>query len=360
MNLESTFRGKKVLITGNTGFKGSWLTIWLLSLGAEIYGIALEPPTKPSIFNQSKLVNLINHHFIDIQDHFKVSNLIKDIRPDFIFHLAAQPLVKYSYDNPIETWKTNVNGTINVLNSLRLLDKKCISIFITSDKCYANSEWVWGYRENDMLGGDDPYSASKGAAEIAIKSYQKSFFKNGEILVASVRAGNVIGGGDWAQDRIVPDCIRAWSKNQTVEIRSGNSTRPWQHVLEPLSGYLKLAKELNTNPKLNGNPFNFGPNSNQNYTVIDVVKELSKKWESSSWKENQDKMTKIKESKLLKLNCDKALHLLNWSPTLNFKETIDFTIDWYYGFYKNNLFDVFETCTQQIKQYTNKSGEDIN
>jgi len=355
MNLESTFRGKRVLITGNTGFKGSWLTIWLLSLGAEIYGIALDPPTKPSIFNKAKLFDLINHHFINIQDHIKVSNLIKDIKPDFIFHLAAQPIVKYSYENPIETWKTNVNGTINVLDSLRLLDKKCTSIFITSDKCYANSEWVWGYRENDLLGGDDPYSASKGAAEIAIKSYKKSFFDNGKIFIASARAGNVIGGGDWAQDRIVPDCMRAWSQNQTVEIRSGNSTRPWQHVLEPLSGYLKLAKELDANPKLNGNSFNFGPNSNQNFTVVEVVKELSKHWDGSSWKENKDKLNKIKESQLLKLNCDKALHLLNWSPSLNFEETIDLTINWYYRFYKDNLFDIFEKCTEQIKQYTRKS-----
>ena len=165
----------------------------------------------------------------------------------------------------------------------------------------------------------------------------------------------MIGGGDWAQDRIVPDCIRAWSKNETVEIRSGNSTRPWQHVLEPLSGYLKLAKELDANPKLNGNPFNFGPNSNQNYTVIDVVKELSKNWEGSSWKEDKNKKTKIKESQLLKLNCDKALHLLNWSPSLNFKETIDLTIDWYYRFYKDDFFNVFEKCTEQIKQYTRKS-----
>ena len=199
----------------------------------------------------------------------------------------------------------------------------------------------------------------KGAAEIAIKSYKKSF-NNGEILIASARAGNVIGGGDWAQDRIVPDCIRAWSKNESVEIRSGNSTRPWQHVLEPLSGYLKLAKELDSDPTLNGNAFNFGPNSNQNYTVIDVVQELSKNWEGSSWKEDPNKGTKVKESHLLKLNCDKALHLLNWTPTLNLKETVDLTIDWYYGFYKNNLFDVFEMCTKQIKQYTRKSKEKIN
>ena len=360
MNLKSTFEGKKVLVTGNTGFKGSWLTIWLLSLGAEIHGIALDPPTQPSIFNESKLVELINHHFINIQDQFKVAKLIKDIQPDFIFHLAAQPLVKYSYENPIETWKTNVYGTINVLDSLRWLNKKCTSIFITSDKCYANSEWVWGYRENDSLGGDDPYSASKGAAEIAINSYKKSFFNNGEILIASARAGNVIGGGDWAQDRIVPDCIKAWSQNESVEIRSGNSTRPWQHVLEPLSGYLKLAKELDSNPKLNGNAFNFGPNSNQNYTVTEVVKELSKNWEGSSWKEGQNKIKKIKECQLLKLNCDKALQLLHWSPTLEFQETIYLTIDWYYDFYNQKSFNTLDKCIKQINQYTKRSLEKIN
>ena len=360
MNLESTFRGKKVLITGNTGFKGSWLTIWLLSLGAKIYGISLEPPTQPSLFNESKLIELIDHHCINIQDHFKVTNLIKDIQPDFIFHLAAQPLVKYSYENPIETWKTNVYGTINVLDSLRLLNKKCTSVFITSDKCYANSEWVWGYRENDRLGGNDPYSASKGSAEIAINSYKKSFFNNGEILIASARAGNVIGGGDWAQDRIVPDCIKAWSKNESVEIRSSNSTRPWQHVLEPLSGYLKLAKELNYNPQLSGNAFNFGPNSNQNYTVIDVVKELSKNWEGSSWREDQNKIKKVQESQLLKLNCDKALHLLKWNPTLNFEETINLTIDWYYDFYSQESFNTFDKCIKQIKTYSKRSLEKIN
>lgn len=355
MSLESTFKGKKILITGNTGFKGSWLTIWLISIGAKVYGLSLEPPTNPSIFKESNLDKKIQHHYVNIQDHSKVSALIKKIKPNFIFHLAAQSLVNYSYENPIETWGTNVVGTINLLDSLRKIENKCTAIFITSDKCYANSEWYWGYRENDRLGGSDPYSASKGAAEISIKSFKDSFFNDGNVLLASARAGNVIGGGDWAKDRIVPDCIKAWSNKLPVSIRSSYSTRPWQHVLEPLSGYLCLAKELDKNPAINGDPFNFGPNSNNENTVIDVVKELSKNWEGSTWKVENKINIKYKESKLLKLNCDKALHLLNWKPALNFQETIKLTIDWYNNFYNKKKIDPYEMCKDQINKYVEKS-----
>ena len=354
MNLNSTFENKTVIITGHNGFKGSWLTAWLLSLGAKIHGISLEPPTKPSIYETSDLKEKITDHRLNIENEKEISALIRKIKPDFIFHLAAQPIVQYSYLKPIETWKTNVLGTLNILDSLRDSNLKCTAIFITSDKCYQNLEWCWGYRENDQLGGNDPYSASKASAEIAISSYFNSYFKenNSEILIASARAGNVIGGGDWAKDRIVPDCIKAWTKNEPVSIRSGESTRPWQHVLEPLSGYLTLAQKLSSNPSLNGNSFNFGPSLSNNYKVVDIVKELSKNWKNSKWiiQENS-----IKESKILKLNCDKALHLLDWRPTLSFKDTMKYTIDWYFEFYKDKNINSFDLCTKQINDYTNRS-----
>ena len=347
------FLGKKILITGSTGFKGSWLSIWLNLLGARLYGLALEPPTKPSLFEEANLDQVIENHIIDIKCSTKVSNLVNDISPDFIFHLAAQPLVKYSYSNPIETWKTNVIGTVNILDSLRLLNKKCTGIIITSDKCYENQEWEWGYRESDRLGGSDPYSASKGSAEIAFNSYFKSFFSCNSvsnIRIASARAGNVIGGGDWAENRLVPDCIKAWRKNLPVKIKSPNSTRPFQHVLEPLSGYISLAEKLTLNESLSGHSFNFGPSSNDNYKVIDVVSQLSKKWDNSTWKIDESS-NEFSESKLLKLNCDKALSLINWSPSLDFEKTMGLTADWYYGFYNEKNFNVFEASCRQIQEF---------
>ena len=350
------FSKKKVLITGNTGFKGSWLSIWLDLLGAKIYGLALDPPTNPSLFEKANLDYIVENNITDIRDTEKVIKTIKEIEPDYIFHLAAQPIVSLSYSKTVETWNTNVIGTVNVLESLRLLNNECIGIIITSDKCYENQEWEWGYRENDLLGGADPYSASKGSAELAFSSYQRSFFSNNsdnKIRICSARAGNVIGGGDWADNRIVPDCIKAWIKGNTVDIKSPESTRPFQHVLEPLNGYITLAEKLKLNKKLSGHSFNFGPPSNFNYKVIDVVKELSKKWTDASWEINA-KQTKYSESKLLKLNCDKALSLLNWEPTLDFNTTINMTSDWYYSFYKNKNLDVLEKCRKQIKDYMNK------
>ena len=346
------FKNKRILITGNTGFKGSWLTIWLSLLRAKLYGLSNNIPTKPSLYEEANLDKIIENNIIDIKDLTKVSNLVKTIQPDFIFHLAAQPLVSVSYLNPAETWQTNVMGTVNILESLRLLDKKCISVIITSDKCYENQEWEWGYRENDRLGGNDPYSASKGSAELVIKSYIASFFsinKSSKIRVSSARAGNVIGGGDWAKNRIVPDCIRAWSKNKPVAIKAPNSTRPFQHVLEPISGYLSLAEELATNPNFNGQSFNFGPNSDSNYKVIDVVNELSKSWPESKWEINTSDSKEYIESKLLKLNCDKALSLLNWKPLLNFEQTILLTSKWYFDFYNNKKVNIFDQCCEQIK-----------
>ena len=347
-----SFFGKKVLITGNTGFKGSWLSIWLHLLGAKIYGLALEPPTNPSLYDEANLDNFVETNLINIKDNEKVINLVQKIEPDCIFHLAAQPLVKYSYLEPVETWETNVLGTVNILDSLRKLENKCIGVIITSDKCYENQEWDWGYRESDRLGGSDPYSATKGSAELAFSSFYKSFFKDksvSKIRIASARAGNVIGGGDWAEDRLVPDCIKAWVKKSQVTIKSPESTRPFQHVLEPLSGYISLAEQLNTNDLISGESFNFGPPSNANYRVIDVVKALSMNWIDSKWeiKTNKDNFS---ETKLLKLNCDKALSLIKWEPSLDFKTTMKFTSDWYYSFY-NKKGNIFDMCCKQISDF---------
>lgn len=339
------YKDKKVLITGNTGFKGSWLTVWLLKLGAKIYGLSKDIPTEPSMYENLNLGSHINQTFLDIRDADAVLSLMQSVKPDFVFHLAAQPIVSLSYSDPLTTISTNVIGTANILEALRVSNPDSVAVIITSDKCYDNVEWVWGYRETDNLGGKDIYSGSKGAAELICKSYYHSFFKSPEsrVRVVTARAGNVIGGGDWAMDRIVPDCMRAWSDNQIVEIRNPYSTRPWQHVLEPLSGYLLLAYRVFADASLNGESFNFGPQSEYNHTVEELLKDLGKCWNFTK----NDTIYKIvgnsnfHEANLLKLNCDKALFYLKWTPTLDYKSLIQFTGDWYYSFYKNrnNMFD---------------------
>lgn len=289
----------------------------------------------------------------DICAHETVFKTLTRVQPDFVFHLAAQPLVKLSYEHTINTWSSNLMGTVSLLEALRHYANSCIAVFITSDKCYDNSEWIWGYRETDVLGGPDPYSASKGAAELAIKSYVKSFFPaNGPIRIGIGRAGNVIGGGDWAADRIVPDCIRAWSQGQVAELRSPQATRPWQHVLEPLSGYLNLAYYLYESANLHGEPFNFGPNLDQNYTVADVVSTMSDQWPGTKWKDVSMKTDGPYESGLLKLNCDKALAFLNWRATMNFEETLKMTISWYRSYYETPHQNMREVTLNQIEEYT--------
>ena len=346
--LYKTFNKKTVIITGHTGFKGTWLTIWLLLLGAKVIGISKDIPTKISHFKKSQVKNKITDIRANIKDINKVKKIIKNSNPDFVFHMAAQSLVRKSYINPIETWESNLMGTINVLESLKELKKRCIAIIITSDKCYKNNEWVWGYKESDELGGPDPYSASKGAAEIAIRSYYESFFKDSNISISSVRAGNVIGGGDWAEDRIVPDCMRAWSENKKLLVRNPNATRPWQHVLEPLSGYLTLATKLYKNNKLSGESFNFGPSFDNNYSVKSILDELGQYWPKNSWKIEKTQ-NKFHESSLLKLNCDKSLSYLDWSSTLEFEETIRLTSDWYKRFVSNE--NVMKITKDQIIEY---------
>ena len=358
----NVFKNKKVIVTGDTGFKGGWLSVWLHHLGAKVTGIAKDIPTKPSFFEELKLAEKIDHHFADIRDPENIKKIFQEVQPDFVFHLAAQPIVSVSYQDPITTLQTNVLGTANILEALRTLENPCKAVMITSDKCYDNVEWIWGYRENDRLGGKDPYSASKGAAELVIKTYFHSYFKqpDSKIKLVSTRAGNVVGGGDWAVSRIVPDCIRAWSEQQKVKIRNPNSTRPWQHVLEPLSGYLRAAQVLAENPDtIHGEPFNFGPNSDQTFTVLEILQAVSKHWDFKNSGEHFliEPDTSFHEAGLLKLNCDKALYHLQWKPVLAFEEMARFTGEWYDTFYHKKTDMLFEHTTKQIDDYVEKAKE---
>lgn len=348
-----TFQNKKVLVTGDSGFKGSWLCIWLKELGAEVYGYSLPALTKKDNFVTTDLQNKIHHLDGDIRDLAKLSNYFNDVKPDFAFHLAAQPLVIESYNNPHYNFETNLMGTVNFFEAVRNCPTVKVAINVTTDKCYQNNEWLWGYRENDAMGGDDPYSASKGCSELITNSYIKSFFtKENTCHVATGRAGNVIGGGDWAENRIIPDIIRAFQNNETSQIRNLNSVRPWQFVLEPVFGYMKLAEQLFHNGKSFSGGWNFGPSSYENYTVGDVVNEVKKiiptlKIESPVVTE------KLHEAGLLKLDITKAVNQLGWKPRLNFEETIKFTIDGYIEEFSilNNIYD----CrVKQIKSYCNK------
>jgi CDP-glucose 4,6-dehydratase len=353
----NVFNNKKVLVTGNTGFKGSWLTAWLLDMGAEVHGISKDVPTQPVMFEVLKLEKKIKHSFIDIRDFDLLRKKIMDIRPDFIFHMAAQPIVSTSYAEPLETLSSNVMGTANIMESIRELENQCVAVMVTSDKCYENLEHIWGYKESDQLGGKDIYSGSKGMAELAIHSYFESFFKTGHpnIRIASARAGNVMGGGDWAKDRLVVDCMEAWSRNEVVTLRKPNATRPWQHVLEPLSGYLQLAKHLHENfdsKDLNGESFNFGPRAEQNHTVLELLTDFSKYWDFKDVNQAFEVIDNMPfdEAGLLKLNIEKAQTRLNWNPNLVYADTIKFTSEWYHAYYKNHT-DMFDFTLNQIDEY---------
>jgi len=355
MKIFKNFNGKTILVTGHTGFKGSWLSIWLNQLGARVHGASINIPSKPSHFTSTNLSSQIEDHRIDIRDTNSIAALVQKIQPDYVFHLAAQALVRPSYENPIETIKTNAIGTANLLDALRTLHKPVVAIMITSDKVYDNVEWVWGYRETDRLGGKDPYSASKGMAELVIRTYVESFFnpENSNVRVGIARAGNVIGGGDWAVDRIVPDCMQAWSLSQTVDIRSPKATRPWQHVLEPLSGYLTLGAALAKNNQFHGEAYNFGPSSNQNYPVSQLIDEMAKYWEQVRWNNVSQSEEHLHEAGLLKLNCDKALFDLSWQPTLQFDETVRMTVEWYKTYYQKDTDSSMSKFTMtQIEEYS--------
>ena len=357
MAFNNIYKDKKVLITGNTGFKGSWLSIWLNMLGSEVYGFSKDVPTNPSMFEVCKIANTIHHHFGDICEQKEFDEYVRAIKPDFIFHLAAQALVLKSYQEQFDTMQTNVMGTTSVLEAIRHIDWECTCVLITSDKAYNNVEWIWGYRETDELGGKDVYSGSKGAAELAIKCYWNSFIKKmPNIRLGVARAGNVIGGGDWSDDRIIVDCIKAFSECKTVEVRSPKATRPWQHVLEPLSGYLTLGWFLSEQKVNNGEVFNFGPKAEQTKTVYELTQDLAEKWELN--KENASKLTDnipFEEATLLKLNCDKALAYLEWHSTLSYDLCIQFIAEWYKSFYEQQDVEMYRLTEKQIQMYTNEA-----
>ena len=358
---QETFEGKRVLITGHTGFKGCWLTNWLVALGAKVFGYALPPAAHEVLYDQLQLRSQLDHEVIgDIRDAQKLSSEIKNYQPDFVFHLAAQPLVRASYQKPRETFETNVIGTVNVLDSLIEYTKPCSVVVVTTDKCYENKEWLHSYREEDPLGGFDPYSASKGCAEIVTAAYRRSFFeardtKDGvsEVRIATARAGNVIGGGDWALDRIVPDVMRCVLNHSVVPVRNKTSTRPWQHVLEPLSGYLWLAAHLNE-PKLSQYPstnvcsaFNFGPQLESNRTVAELVESLLKHtggdWADVSTPDQPHEASK------LNLAIDKAFHVLGWKPTWTFDTCVAQTALWYSAVSQGD--DPIEAMDRCLRKY---------
>lgn len=323
------YRNKRVLVTGDTGFKGSWLSLWLHNIGAEVLGYALPPKRDDDHFNAIGLSKIILHIDGDIRDFTCLKKVFDDFQPEFLFHLAAQPLVKFSYEDPKLTFDTNVGGSVNILEAVRLTSSLRSVIYVTSDKCYKNKEWVWGYRENDELGGYDPYSASKASAEIVLSAYQDSFFKNNKSLgVASVRAGNVIGGGDWSADRIVPDCIRNLKEKKPVLIRNPRAIRPWQHVLEPLYGYLVLASKIFDKPTKYSGAYNFGPRSQSMKTVAELAKKVISCWGKGEIKYKRNRGN-FYESLMLHLNCDKAYQVLGWQQQWDFDKTVTKTIEWY-------------------------------
>jgi CDP-glucose 4,6-dehydratase len=356
----SAFAGRRVLVTGHTGFKGSWLCQWLLSLGAEVTGVSLPPNTSPSLFTQLSLAKRLRHITGDIQDPSVLARAVKAFKPDFVFHLAAQALVRESYVHPRETFSVNAMGTLHLLEALKDFKQPCAAVFITTDKCYENREWHHGYREDDALGGRDPYSASKAVAELIIASYRDSFFQNHPVKIASCRAGNVIGGGDWARDRIIPDCIAALQKKEPILVRNRRATRPWQHVLEPLSGYLWLAASL-ADPKLRRvdlssltSAFNFGPDRDSNRTVEELVIEVLQNW-PGEWDDKSDPNAPH-EAGLLQLSTDKAYSLLRWRPVWNFPKTIANTIGWYRNAGRLRSAKEFQAQTQeQINQYVEQA-----
>ena len=343
---------KSVFLTGHTGFKGGWMAHWLSQLGSNVYGYGLAPPSEPSFFKETNLRERLAGSTIgDIRDLHQMSNAIKRSKADIVIHMAAQPLVRESYNTPTETFATNVMGTVNLLEAARHTDNVKAIVSITTDKCYKNMEWLWPYRETDTLGGHDPYSASKACAELAVAAYRSSFLTENKIHVASARAGNVIGGGDWAVNRIVPDCIRAWSNNESVNVRKPNATRPWQHVLEPLSGYLWLGAHLLKKSKgVNGEAFNFGPDAHVNQTVAELLDAMSKRWPHAKWKSLEANKIEGHEATLLKLSYDKALFFLNWRAVLEFHETVVFTVDWYRVFHEKNE-NIQKFSLNQIDEY---------
>ncbi len=344
---------KKILITGHTGFKGSWLSILLNNLGSDLYGYALEPPTNPSLYKEARINELINSHTGDIRDYDKLFQFIQSVKPDIVIHMAAQPLVIESYKNPVETYQVNVMGTVNLLEAIRHTPGIKAIVNVTTDKCYENREWHWGYRENEPMGGYDPYSNSKGCSELANAAYRNSFFNtkdyhNHGVALASARAGNVIGGGDWAEDRLIPDFINAISKGNEVKIRSPYAIRPWQHVLEPLSGYIMLAERLYTDGPEVAEPWNFGPNDVDAKNVEWVARRFSEQW-GKAFTYSIDNNPQLHEATYLKLDCSKAKAELGWTPKWDIEKSLKATIDWYKAWFSKE--DVRQLCLDQIEEY---------
>lgn len=353
------YKDKVVLVTGHTGFKGSWLCTWLVELGATVVGYALDPPSDPCNFDSSALANKILDIRGDIRDATGVSDVLAEHEPDVVFHLAAQALVRTSYQEPVDTFSTNVMGSVNVMEAVRKTPSVKAIINVTSDKCYANREQVWGYKENDPMGGDDPYSASKGAAELVFRAYQHSYFSHIPTLgAASVRAGNVIGGGDWGRDRIVPDSLRAFEKNEPISVRNPRAIRPWQHVLEPLSGYLWLASLLASASERYSGGWNFGPKETAAKTVAELATKIVELWGEGKWNDVSDKNDKrLHEAHWLKLSVDKAQSELPWSAVLNFDETMELTMNWYRHHHEYRATNMYQFGVHQIRDYTRLAGE---
>lgn len=354
--LDNSFRGKRVLVTGHTGFKGSWLSIWLHQMGAKVIGVALDPQTDRDNFVLSGIGEKIEADIrADIRNRQQMQDIFEQYQPEVVFHLAAQPLVRLSYDIPVETYEANVMGTIHVMEAIRHTPSVKVAVMITTDKCYENREQIWGYRENEPMGGYDPYSSSKGAAEIAISSWRRSFFNPADygtkhhVAIASVRAGNVVGGGDWAKDRIVPDCIRALEAGQTIEIRSPKAIRPWQHVLEPLSGYLLLAAKMLEDPTRYCEGWNFGPRMESVTPVWDVATMITKYYGQGTLKDVSDPNA-LHEANLLMLDISKAHALLGWQPRTNIEQCCQLTADWYKRYRTENVYDL---CREQINTFLN-------
>ncbi len=342
---------KRVLLTGHTGFKGSWLSLWLQAMGARVRGISLEPPTTPALFAVARVAEGMDHQIADLRDYEKVKTLVADFRPEIVIHMAAQPLVRLSYSQPIATYATNVMGTVHILEAARHAGSVRAIVNVTTDKCYENKEWVWGYREDEPMGGHDPYSNSKGCAELVSSAYRKSFFKAYGIAIATARAGNVIGGGDWAQDRLVPDTLRALQQGQVVQIRNPHSIRPWQHVLEPLSGYLLLAERLYEHGQTDAEAWNFGPLDEDAQSVQWIVEKLCAAWgQEASWCLQAGDHPH--EASMLKLDISKAKQRLNWHPRWRMNKTIEAIIDWNKAWIYGN--DMKKECLDQIIMYENE------
>lgn len=352
------FRGRRVFITGHTGFKGSWLTLWLLRRGAIVSGYSLEAPTSPSLFETLGLIAEIQHFSGDVRDAEYLASVLKSEQPEMVFHLAAQPLVRRGYQYPKETFDVNVGGTVNLLETVRRTESVRTVICVTSDKCYHPQGWQWGHRENDPLGGHDPYGGSKAAAEIVAAAYRDSFFLSGESIaskagLATVRAGNVIGGGDWAEDRLVPDCIRAFVAEEPIAVRHPEAIRPWQHVLEPLAGYLILAERLWYEPEKYSGPWNFGPSPDSACSVARVLHLMIRFWGRGSWKKaHNNSAAGPRETKCLRLNSDKAMSLLSWHPRWTIQAALRQTVEWYQAFYGHrSARELRALCERQIHQY---------